>query len=64
LAGTYPAALLTADRSETVRKLAAARNIPILHKPIKPAALRALVTSMGNGNQRDQLEGVADSVSS
>lgn len=64
LGGHIPAALLTADRSETVRKLAAARNIPILHKPIKPAALRALVTSMGNGNQRDQLEGVAESVSS
>ncbi len=64
LGGHIPAALLTADRSETVRKLAAARNIPILHKPIKPAALRALVTSMGNGNQRDQPEGVEESVSS
>ncbi|HQZ12890.1 MAG TPA: hybrid sensor histidine kinase/response regulator [Devosia sp.] len=64
LGGHIPAALLTADRSETVRKLAAARNIPILHKPIKPAALRALVTSMGNGNQRDQPEGVEASVSS
>ncbi len=40
------AALVTADHSEGVRKLAAFRGIPILHKPVKPAALRALLASL------------------
>lgn len=64
LGGHIPAALLTADRSELVRKLAGARNIPILHKPIKPAALRALVASMGNSNRRSQPALLDESASS
>ena len=44
--GHLPAALLTADRSHQVRALADNRGIPILPKPIKPAALRALLNQV------------------
>ena len=39
-----PAILLTADRSKAVREQTQAEEIYLLHKPVKPAALRALVT--------------------
>jgi CheY-like chemotaxis protein len=38
-----PAILITADRSPGVREDARAEHIQLLHKPIKPAALRALL---------------------
>jgi Na+/proline symporter/signal transduction histidine kinase len=38
-----PAILITADRSPRVRDGARAQGIQILHKPLKPAALRALL---------------------
>ncbi len=38
------AILITADRSPRVREEARAHNIQVLHKPLKPAALRALLT--------------------
>jgi CheY-like chemotaxis protein len=38
------AILITADRSPHVREDARANTIQLLHKPIKPAALRALLT--------------------
>ena len=38
-----PAILITADRSPRVREDARARNIQVLNKPVKPAALRALL---------------------
>ncbi|MEJ1936686.1 response regulator, partial [Nostoc sp. NIES-2111] len=38
-----PALLLTADRSAEVRDAAAERDVHVLHKPVKPAALRALL---------------------
>jgi len=41
--GDLPAILLTADRSPVVREQARAEGIQVLHKPIKPAALRALL---------------------
>ena len=41
--GDLPAILITADRSPAVREAARAGNIQVLHKPIKPAALRALL---------------------
>jgi Na+/proline symporter/CheY-like chemotaxis protein len=41
--GDLPAILITADRSPTVRERARAEGIQVLHKPIKPAALRALL---------------------
>lgn len=40
------AALITADRSPEVRAAAAAHGLPLLHKPLKPAALRALMSQM------------------
>jgi CheY-like chemotaxis protein len=38
-----PAILITADRTPRVREEARARNVPILNKPVKPAALRMLL---------------------
>ncbi len=43
LCGDLPAILITADRSPAVREQARAEGIQILNKPIKPAALRALL---------------------
>ncbi|MGE0576572.1 MAG: NahK/ErcS family hybrid sensor histidine kinase/response regulator [Reyranella sp.] len=40
---TVPAALVTADRDPTLRLRARARQVELLHKPVKPAALRALL---------------------
>ena len=40
---TIPAALVTADRDPTLRLRARARQVELLHKPVKPAALRALL---------------------
>jgi signal transduction histidine kinase/CheY-like chemotaxis protein len=39
-----PAILITADRSQDLRRRAAAMGVDILHKPVKPAALRALIS--------------------
>jgi CheY-like chemotaxis protein len=41
--GDLPAILITADRSPAVREQARNEGIQILNKPIKPAALRALL---------------------
>src|SRR5665647_756845 len=41
--GDLPAILITADRSPAVRERAQAEGIQLLHKPLKPAALRALL---------------------
>jgi len=38
-----PAALITADRSEDMRQRAAEKDVAVLNKPLKPAALRALL---------------------
>ncbi len=38
-----PAILITADRSEELKARAQASGLPVLNKPIKPAALRALM---------------------
>ncbi len=38
-----PAILITADRSQEVRERALAKNVHLLNKPVKPAALRALL---------------------
>jgi len=40
---TLAAILITADRSPGLRREAAEKHIQILHKPVKPAALRALI---------------------
>jgi CheY-like chemotaxis protein len=41
--GDLPAILITADRSPQVGEDARARHIQVLNKPVKPAALRALL---------------------
>jgi CheY-like chemotaxis protein len=38
-----PAVLITADRGQEVRDAARADGIPVINKPVKPAALRALL---------------------
>jgi CheY-like chemotaxis protein len=38
-----PAALITADRDPMLRVRARARQVELMHKPLKPAALRALL---------------------
>lgn len=42
--GPLPAALATADRSAELRERAHADDVAVLNKPLKPAALRALLT--------------------
>jgi CheY-like chemotaxis protein/anti-sigma regulatory factor (Ser/Thr protein kinase) len=37
------AALVTADRTDALKATARTRGLPLLHKPLKPAALRALL---------------------
>ncbi|MCD7059089.1 ATP-binding response regulator [Pelagibacterium xiamenense] len=44
--GQLPAILVTADRTNAVRQLAEARGTAVLNKPVKPAALRALITQV------------------
>ncbi len=41
-----PAALITADGSAELKQRARARGIVVLHKPVKPAALRALIAAL------------------
>jgi len=41
--GKIPAVLITADRSKKVRDAARAADMEILNKPLKPAALRAIL---------------------
>ena len=42
-----PAVLITADRSPDLRELAQKAGVRVLHKPLKPAALRAWMTQWG-----------------
>ncbi|HWJ89010.1 MAG TPA: hybrid sensor histidine kinase/response regulator [Pelagibacterium sp.] len=44
--GHLPTILVTADRTPSVRQLAETRGTAVLNKPVKPAALRALLTQM------------------
>jgi CheY-like chemotaxis protein len=39
-----PAILITAERSQDMRHRAEAMGVDVLHKPVKPAALRALIS--------------------
>ena len=41
-----PAILITANYTEALRVLAQARGYPLLNKPLKPAALRALMAQL------------------
>lgn len=44
--GHLPAILVTADRTAAVRQLAETRGTAVLNKPVKPAALRALLAQV------------------
>ena len=44
--GHLPAVLVTADHSARVRTLAEEREIPVITKPVKPAALRATISRL------------------
>ena len=50
--GHLPAALVTADRSPGVRTLAGDRGIPVITKPVKPAALRATISGLAGHRTR------------
>ncbi|WP_226017425.1 NahK/ErcS family hybrid sensor histidine kinase/response regulator [Novosphingobium sp. FKTRR1] len=43
-----PALIISADRSEEVKAQLAAAGLPMLHKPVKPAQLRALLRTLVN----------------
>ncbi|MGO1234218.1 MAG: hybrid sensor histidine kinase/response regulator, partial [Marinobacter sp.] len=45
-ARAIPAAIITADRSDDIRRLIRARSLPLLNKPVKPNRLRALLGSL------------------
>ena len=53
--GHLPAALVTADRSPTVRALAEERGIAVVTKPVKPAALRATISGLAGQRPRNPL---------
>ncbi len=46
-----PAILLTADRSKEVRQRAEDENVTVLHKPLRPAALRSLLSLFHHARQ-------------
>ncbi|HEY9011568.1 MAG TPA: PAS-domain containing protein [Devosia sp.] len=54
--GHLPAALVTADRSPAVRALAEERNIAVVTKPVKPAALRATISGLAGQRARPPRE--------
>ncbi|MCX7556773.1 PAS-domain containing protein [Xanthomonadaceae bacterium JHOS43] len=47
LASTSPAIVITADRSEAVREAVEARGLLLLHKPLRPLALRSVMRRLG-----------------
>jgi signal transduction histidine kinase len=58
--GHLPAALVTADRGPQVRQLAEERGIPVVTKPVKPAALRAIISGLAGQRQRQPGSRTAD----
>ena len=48
-----PGILITADQSETVRLTARGQGYRVLHKPLRPAALRALLSRLRKQSVRD-----------
>jgi DNA-binding response OmpR family regulator len=41
-----PVAMITADGSSDLKQQARSLGYPVLHKPVRPAALRALLTAL------------------
>jgi len=46
LAGAVPCIIMTADQTQHSKRDAAAHGFHVLHKPLKPAALRAMMNRM------------------
>jgi CheY-like chemotaxis protein len=49
-----PAALITADGSDELKQRARQRGVAVLHKPVKPAALRALLAALARQVHADE----------
>jgi signal transduction histidine kinase len=62
--GHLPAALVTADRSPAVRRLAEERGIAVVTKPVKPAALRAAISGLAGQRSRQNSARPAESKAS
>lgn len=62
--GHLPAALVTADRSPAVRTLAEERDIAVVTKPVKPAALRAAISGLAGQRLRQTASRPGDSSAS
>ena len=57
------AILATADRSEQVAKICTKKDIILMHKPLKPAILRAILTRVDTNptaKQEDMLEDLSE----
>lgn len=52
--GGLPGVLITADRTTGVREEAAAKNMPVLNKPLKPAALRSVLQQLARPAKREK----------
>lgn len=50
----FPGVLITADQTDVVRNEARANGYRVLHKPLKPAALRALLNRVASRRSRSQ----------
>ena len=55
--GSLPAILITADRSPDMRERAAREDVRVLNKPLKPAALRALLAQWRLAKEAEALSG-------
>jgi PAS domain S-box-containing protein len=56
-----PAALITADHSADVEGLARSASYPLLHKPLRPAALRALLGAFRSRSYKIETAGLQES---
>lgn len=61
--GHLPAVLVTADHSPLVRTLAAERDIPVITKPVKPAALRATISRLAGRSRQTGVRSLESSES-
>ena len=52
LPAAVPAIVITADRSAALRQEIVRRGYPVLHKPVKPAPLRAMITHLVSTGRR------------
>jgi DNA-binding response OmpR family regulator len=53
-----PVAMITADGSSELKQRARALGYPMLHKPVRPAALRALLTALVRQRSSSGTDGI------